>query len=221
MSYLLKLNGAEITVIECAIKTFLSIKTTKTAQNIGKDILNKINKLDKDFIICDDGNEMKEKLDVISDTNLLKEDIEKAITEANKGLDFDKIADEVEQDLREDCPDVLCENCKKDCIVKELELIPNKQKEENNMMQFDDEVTTKTGVLTTSIYYGDSLRENIKAVIRSDMEEETKVNVIIGLCKQEIIQSPSYPSYPWSPSAIYASQSSDNVAHCVNKEIKK
>ena len=37
--------------------------------------------------------------------------------------------------------------------------------------------------LTLSTYYDDELSENIKAVINSDMDENRKIRVIIGLCK--------------------------------------
>lgn len=51
-------------------------------------------------------------------------DIDNAIQKANEGLDLDKIADEVEQDLNENCPDVLCKDCnKEDCIARKLGLI--------------------------------------------------------------------------------------------------
>ena len=51
-------------------------------------------------------------------------DIDNAIQKANENLDLDKIADEVEQDLNESCPDVLCKDCnKEDCIARKLGLI--------------------------------------------------------------------------------------------------
>lgn len=51
-------------------------------------------------------------------------DIDNAIQKANEGLDLDKIAGEIEQDLNESCPDVLCKDCnKEDCISRKLGLI--------------------------------------------------------------------------------------------------
>ena len=56
---------------------------------------------------------------------LLREiDIDNAIQKANEGLDLDKIAEEVEDDLKEGCPNVLCEGCtEEDCTAKKLGLI--------------------------------------------------------------------------------------------------
>lgn len=55
---------------------------------------------------------------------LRETDIDNAIQKANEGLDLDKIADEVEQDLNEGCPDILCEDCtKEDCTVRKLGLV--------------------------------------------------------------------------------------------------
>lgn len=55
---------------------------------------------------------------------LQETDIDNAIQKANEGLNLDKIAEEVEDDLKERCPDVLCEECtKEDCISRKLGLI--------------------------------------------------------------------------------------------------
>lgn len=49
---------------------------------------------------------------------LRETDIDNAIQKANEGLDLDKIAEEVEQDLKDGCPDTLCEDCTKDCPIE-------------------------------------------------------------------------------------------------------
>lgn len=55
-------------------------------------------------------------------------DISNAIQKANEGLNLDKIAEEVENDLKEGCPDILCEDCtKEDCNIRKLGLVPNKE----------------------------------------------------------------------------------------------
>lgn len=51
-------------------------------------------------------------------------DIDSAIQQANEGLNLDKIADEIKQDLNNDCPDTLCSDCtKENCTVKKLGLV--------------------------------------------------------------------------------------------------
>lgn len=55
---------------------------------------------------------------------LQETDIDNTIQKANEGLNLDKITEEVENDLKESCPDVLCEDCtKEDCIARKLGLI--------------------------------------------------------------------------------------------------
>lgn len=77
------------------------------------------------------------------------------------------------------------------------------------MIQNANNVKSEGTVTTTSICYDDVLRTNIKAVLHSDMKEDDKVNVIIGLCKQQEIMKTStyYPTYPWNQQQImYTSQ---------------
>ena len=53
--------------------------------------------------------------------------------------------------------------------------------------------------VTLSTYYTDELSENIKAVIHSDMDENQKIRVIIGLCKGQssnIWFPPTSTAYP-------------------------
>lgn len=64
---------------------------------------------------------------------LRETDIDDTIQKANEGLNLDKIADEIEQDLNESCPDILCENCtKEDCTVRKLGLVSTKESKQND-----------------------------------------------------------------------------------------
>ena len=73
-------------------------------------------------------------------------------------------------------------------------------KEESNMIQNENNVTQEPKFTVTNITYGDTLSENIKSVIRSDMTEDEKVSVIIGLFNQRT----NYVEYPWNqPQTIY------------------
>ena len=73
--------------------------------------------------------------------------------------------------------------------------------------------TQEPKISTTSIVYGDELSENIKSVIRSNMTEDEKVNVIIGLCCQRT----NYIEYPWNqPQITYCcnTQNTDSDIKC-------
>ena len=73
-------------------------------------------------------DEDRQKVKVEAEQFLREIDIGNAIQKANEGLNLDKIAEEVEDDLREGCPDVLCEECtKEDCTVRKLGLVPTKE----------------------------------------------------------------------------------------------
>ena len=88
--------------------------------------LSKAKELLNACIIKARGNVNPSWTELISDIEqFLREiDIDNAIQKANEGLNLDKIAEEVEDDLRESCPDVLCENCtEEDCIARKLGLI--------------------------------------------------------------------------------------------------
>ena len=76
------------------------------------------------------------------------------------------------------------------------------------MIQNANNVKSEGTVTTTSICYDDVLKTNIKSVLHSDMKEDDKVNVIIGLCKQqEIMKTSTYrPQYPWDSQIMYTSQ---------------
>ena len=60
---------------------------------------------------------------------LRETDIDDAIQKANRGLNLDKITEEIEQDIKEQflkndgCPDCFCEDCTKDCGTKKLGLV--------------------------------------------------------------------------------------------------
>lgn len=86
---------------------------------------------------------------------------------------------------------------------KEIKTTIKEVREEINMMQNVNNVTQEPIITTTTgdwFSYKYSLSENIKSVIRSDMNEDEKVNVIIGLCCQRT----NYIEYPWNlPQAIY------------------
>ena len=59
---------------------------------------------------------------------LRETDIDNAIQKVNEGLNLDKIAEEVKQDLDEGCPNILCEDCTREkCTVRKLGLVPTKE----------------------------------------------------------------------------------------------
>ena len=81
--------------------------------------------------------------------------------------------------------------------TKNIKTTIKEVREEINMMQNVNNVTQEPIITTTTgdwFAYKDSLSENIKSVIRSDMNEDEKVNVIIGLCCQRT----NYIEYPWN-----------------------
>ena len=83
---------------------------------------------------CPCENPLCETINKQAEQFLREIDIDNAIQQANEGLNLDKIADEVKQDLNEGCPDILCENCsKEDCTVRKFGLVPTKEEIKEQM----------------------------------------------------------------------------------------
>ena len=190
--------------IECEMKKIMKKAETNTTEELEKEIKCNYNQVFKDWWFRKFGVKLEDDINqhlTSEEANELcihsfdkgynlgyrnamtiNTDIDNAIKQANEGLNLDKIADEVEQDLKE--------------------------QEEEDMIQKVNNVSTDGVLTTTSISYDDVLRTNIKAVLHSDMKEDSKVNVIIGLCKQQEIMGTStyYKPYPFEPQVVYTSQ---------------
>ena len=177
MKYRIDLTDEEIDMIETSIRCMLSAKMNNKAQKICRNILDGLKEIKPNKSIKTVIEEVKEAINsspccdcIDSDDELTNEELLSRIAENNSNK------------------------------KNEYNINPTINKEESNMIQKTNNVTQEPKLTVTNITYGDSLSENIKSVIRSDMTEDEKVSVIIGLFNQRT----NYVEYPWyQPQTIY------------------
>lgn len=92
--YNLELTYAELDVVRSSLSAFMLAKTNETAQKLCRNILDNIEGITDSCpdVLCEDCSKDCE--------------MKKIMEQANKELDLDKIADEVEQDIKEQSEEV-------------------------------------------------------------------------------------------------------------------
>lgn len=92
--YNLELTTEELDVVKSSLSAFMLAKTNETAQKLCRNILDNIDRIEEGCpdILCDDCTKECE--------------MKKIMKQANESLDLDKIADEVEQDIKEQSEEV-------------------------------------------------------------------------------------------------------------------
>ena len=79
-------------------------------------------------------------------------------------------------------------------------------------MHCDDENLNNEQLSWTPYYsYNDELRNNLKSVVASDMNIDEKVNIVIALCRQIMVQVPTENPNPYNQPKVWYNYRGDQI----------